>query len=104
MILNEPGNELRVLHWNGEPAGFAEWDARKPADVELVQFGLRPEFIGQGLGKMFLHWTISEVWSRGPKRFWLHTCTQDHPSALKMYTRAGFELYHQEDSLEECPE
>ncbi|MBI1831516.1 MAG: GNAT family N-acetyltransferase [Planctomycetes bacterium] len=95
-ILGDPRNELHVLHVDGRPAGLAELDRRRPDEIELVQFGLIPEFIGQGLGKWFLQWTIDRVWSCQPKRFWLHTCTLDHPAALPNYTKAGFVLFKQE--------
>lgn len=49
-ILNDPLNEVHVLHVDGSPAGFAELDRRQPDEVELVQFGLMPDFIGQGFG------------------------------------------------------
>lgn len=83
-------NELHVLHVDESPAGFAELDRRQTDEIELVQFGLMAAFIGQGLGKWFLQWTIDKAWSYEPKRFWLHTCTLDHPAALTNYTKAGF--------------
>ena len=89
-IIQDPRNELHVLHVDGSPAGFAELDRRQPNEVELVQFGLIPDFIGQGLGKWFLRWTIDKVWSYNPRRFWLHTCSLDHPAALPTYKKAGF--------------
>lgn len=95
-LLGDPRNELHVLHVNGAPAGFAELDRRQPDEIELVQFGLMRDFIGQGLGKWFLQWTIDKAWSYEPKRFWLHTCTLDHPAALANYTKAGFKLFKQE--------
>jgi len=95
-ILNDPLNEVHVLHVDGSPAGFAELDRRQPDEVELVQFGLMPDFIGQGLGSWFLQWTIDEVWSYQPKRFWLHTCTLDHPAAIPTYKKAGFIQYKEE--------
>jgi GNAT superfamily N-acetyltransferase len=95
-VLTDPRNELHVLHVDGRSAGFAELDRRQPDEIELVQFGLIREFIGQGFGKWFLQWTIDKAWSYGPKRFWLHTCTLDHPHALPNYTKAGFVLYKQE--------
>lgn len=95
-IIGDPLDELHVLHVERTPAGFAELDRRKPGEIELVQFGLVRDFIGQGLGKWFLQWTIDKAWSYQPKRFWLHTCTLDHPAALPNYTKAGFVLYKQE--------
>lgn len=95
-LLNDPRNEMHVLHVEGTPAGFAELDRRQRDEIELVQFGLIRDFIGQGLGKWFLQWTIDKAWSYGPQRFWLHTCSLDHPNALPNYTKAGFALYKQE--------
>jgi GNAT superfamily N-acetyltransferase len=94
--IDDPRNELHVLQVDGTPAGFAELDCRQPAEIELVQFGLLPEFIGQGLGKWFLRWTIDTAWNYAPKRFWLHTCSLDHPAALPNYRKAGFALFKQE--------
>jgi GNAT superfamily N-acetyltransferase len=95
-ILADPLDEIHVLHVDGTPAGFAELDRRDACDVELVQFGLMPEFVGQGLGKYFLQHIVEYVWSHAPKRFWLHTCTLDHPHAVPNYEKAGFRIYHQE--------
>ncbi len=96
VILADPLNEMHVLHVDGAAAGFTELDRRQPGEIELVQFGLTRDFIGQGLGKWFLQWTLDKAWSYGPQRFWLHTCTLDHPAALPNYTKAGFVLYNQE--------
>jgi GNAT superfamily N-acetyltransferase len=96
-IIHDPLNDLHVLHVDGTPVGFAELDRRQPNEVELVQFGLMPDFIGQGLGKWFLQWTIAKAWSHQPRRFWLHTCTLDHDAALPTYKKAGFNQYKQED-------
>src|SRR5262249_38262040 len=95
-LLNDPRNELHVLHVDAAPAGFAELDRRQGNDIELVQFGLMPAFIGQGLGKWFLQWTIDKASSYAPTRFWLHTCTLDHPVALPNYLKAGFRLFKEE--------
>jgi GNAT superfamily N-acetyltransferase len=96
LLIHDPRMENHVLHVDGVPAGFAELDRRNPAEIELVQFGLVPEFIGQGLGKYFLNWTVAKAWSYGPKRFWLHTCTQDHKAALPNYLKGGFTVYKEE--------
>ncbi len=95
-IIQDPRNELHVLHVDGSPAGFAELDRRQGDDIELVQFGLMSESIGQGLGRWFLQWTIDKAWSYQPRRFWLHTCTLDHPAALSLYKKAGFTQFKQE--------
>ncbi len=95
-IVQHPQTKVYVLHVDGTPAGYAEIDRRQENEIELVQFGLMPEFIGQGLGKWFLQWVIDQVWGETPKRFWLHTCTLDHPIALSTYQKAGFVIYQEE--------
>jgi GNAT superfamily N-acetyltransferase len=95
-ILGDPRNELHVLHVDGSPAGFAELDRRQPDEIELIQFGLMPEFSGQGLGKWFLQWTIDKAWSYQPGRLWLHTCSLDHPAAVPLYKKAGFVQFKEE--------
>jgi GNAT superfamily N-acetyltransferase len=96
LILGNPLNELHVLYDNGTPAGFAELDRTVNEEIELVQFGLMREFIGQGLGKYFLQWTVDKAWTYRTQRLWLHTCSLDHPAALPNYLKAGFRLYKEE--------
>lgn len=95
-ILGDPRDQSHVLHVEGNPAGIAELDRGRPGEIELVQFGLMPEYLGQGLGRWFLQWTIDRAWSYEPRRFWLHTCTLDHPAALPNYLKAGFAPFRQE--------
>jgi GNAT superfamily N-acetyltransferase len=92
-IIGDPRVEIHLLLVDGEQAGFAELDRRQPGEIELVQFGLVAEFIGRGLGKYFLQWVIDKAFSYEPQRFWLHTCTDDHPAALPNYLKGGFTVY-----------
>ena len=95
-LLHDSRLEIHVLLADGVPAGFTELDRGIDGEIELGQFGLVDEFIGQGLGKYFLHWTIDKAFSYGPYRFWLHTCTKDHTAALPNYLKAGFAIYKEE--------
>ena len=52
-IIHHPRIEIFILYVRGVPAGYCELDCRTPDEVELVFFGLLPEFIGRGLGKYF---------------------------------------------------
>ena len=102
-LILDPLVENHVLHVDGAPAGFAELDRRAAGEIELVQFGLLPGFIGQGLGKYFLQWTMDKAWGYQPRRFWLHTCTLDHPAALPNYLKAGFKIYKEEMIKRDIP-
>lgn len=95
-IVQHPLVETHVLYAAGTPAGYAELDRRQQNEIELAYFGLIPDFIGRGLGTYLLNWAIDRAWSYGPERFWVHTCTLDHPRALPNYVRAGFRPYQSE--------
>ena len=75
------------------PAGYFELNTAEPRDTELCYFGLAPEFIGRRLGPFLLNAAIEQAWSRPIGRFWVHTCTHDHPGALAFYLRSGFRAY-----------
>ena len=92
-IIHDEGVEIYALRCDGQPAGFSELDRRQAGEIELAYFGLFPSFIGRGLGKYFLWWTVDRAWSYQPRRVWLHTCDLDHPAALPNYQKAGFRVY-----------
>lgn len=100
-LIQHPEVALYVLYRRGTPAGFAELDYRHAPDTQLVYFGLFSDFIGQGLGSLFLEWTIHRAWHPPsdlprPERLWLHTCTDDHPRALPLYQKKGFRPFKRE--------
>lgn len=99
-IIHDPLVEVNVLWVDGIPAGLAEIDHRSPPDIELGYFGLLPDFVGKGLGSLFLDWAIDRAWSAQPKRFWLHTCDLDHPNALSVYQKSGFVIEKHDQARE----
>ena len=104
-IIHDEQVEIYVLYVGGVPAGYVELDFRRPAEVEIAYFGLVPEFMGQGLGPYLLSWAIRRAWRDGPRRVWVHTCTFDHPAALRLYQRMGFVPYdRREAEIEPAPE
>lgn len=92
-ILGDNNLWLYVMYAEGEPAGYAELDARRQPEIELAYFGIIPKFIGQGLGPTLLNAAVDIAWRAQATRFWVHTCTLDHPKALPCYIRAGFVPY-----------
>lgn len=79
--------ELRVGEMLG---GYFELEAQDGGDVEIVYFGLTPEFIGKGFGAGLLSHAVNEAFGLGASRVWLHTCTLDSPYALPNYKARGF--------------
>lgn len=102
-IIADPAVELNVLWVEGVPAGYAELDRRAAPDIELAYFGLVPEFIGRGLGRHLLDWTVRHAWRAQPRRLWVHTCDLDHPRALAVYQKSGFRAYDQRVEQLELP-
>src|SRR6185369_493618 len=89
-IVNDDAVEVWVLYVAGVPAGYFELDRRQPPDIELAYFGLLPEFSRQRLGPYLLDRALRRAFPSGCSRFWVHTQTLDHPSALPLYQRLGF--------------
>lgn len=91
------GLHLYVAYFQGSPAGYFELQQQPEGNVEIMYFGLGTRFIGLGMGGYLLTQAIEQAWSLiGTKRVSVHTCTLDHPSALKNYTARGFKLYKTE--------
>jgi GNAT superfamily N-acetyltransferase len=103
-ILSNDRVSLFVLRVAGELAGYSELDGRVGNEIELAYFGLFPAFVGQGLGKYFLHWTLHTAWSLGPVRVWVHTCDLDHPAALPNYLNAGLQIYNEKTIAQFVPD
>ncbi|WP_298216704.1 GNAT family N-acetyltransferase [Acidocella sp.] len=90
--LASPATAVHVLRVGGEVAGFFETDAGTWPNVNLNYFGLRPGFIGQGLGRPLLDHAVDTVFAgASPLRgMTVNTCNADHPRALPNYLAAGF--------------
>lgn len=99
--LNRAEVQTWVLYRRGTPAGYIELELQRDGeDVEIVYFGLLPEFIGQGLGGWLLSEGIKRAWAMGPsRRVWVHTCTLDGPHALANYEARGLSIYKTESLI-----
>jgi prephenate dehydrogenase/GNAT superfamily N-acetyltransferase len=90
------GLEIWLLSHDAVPAGFAELERGADGSVEIVYFGLLPDFIGRGAGRAFLDAVVARAWEGGTSRVWLHTCSLDHPRALSHYLSGGFRVVREE--------
>jgi len=87
-----------------ESAGYFELDRHDDRSVEIAYFGLRPEYIGRGIGKVMLTRAAEEAWALGASRVWLHTCTLDSAHALPNYLARGFAQFRRETYTAELPD
>lgn len=89
-----------------EPVGIAAMELQPEATVEILSFGLVPEFVGIGYGGHFLTiatqlaWSLKHPEEKQTQRVWLHTCTKDHANALPNYQKRGFRIFKTETSMD----
>lgn len=95
--------EIWVAYVGCKTAGYFELSSSQTINathgetgVQVVQFGLFPNFIGRRLGGFLLCDAVLRGREVGDGRIWLHTCTRDHPHALLNYKARGFREYKKE--------
>ena len=118
-LLDDPAIEIYRLRCGTRVTGLAELERQADGEVEIVYFGLAPEFIARGLGGFLLRWAVNRAWLAGgssgagaggagggdvTRRVWLHTCEYDHPGAVAVYQKAGFRVYDEHVEMEKYPD
>jgi GNAT superfamily N-acetyltransferase len=104
--LASPQVSTHVLRVNGREAGFFETDATHWPYVNLNYFGLKPEYIGRGLGRKFLNAAVDSVYLGAASQLagmTVNTCSADHPRALANYLAAGFVEYRRVREVWDIP-
>ena len=89
-ILWHPQVEVYGLDVSGELEGLLELDYRIEGEAELAFFGVTAPLVGGGAARWLMNRALEKAWQRPLSRFWVHTCTLDHPNALAFYRRSGF--------------
>jgi len=92
-VLHSSSREIYCVHHNGQDVGLVELDFSEPGEAELAFLGLTQDVTGKGIGRAVMSAAIALAWAKPVQRFWVHTCTFDHPSALGFYIRSGFTPY-----------
>ena len=102
-LIRSSNVEIYILYVDDNVAGFGEigWDTASNGS-EIKYFGLMPEYIGKRLGPYFLNNIINIAWGRNPVRLRVNTCDLDHPSALRVYQKSGFNVL--EEIVEKLPD
>ena len=89
-IIRDPNVHIWALQHEGRDEGLLELDFRVAGECELAFFGVTRSLIGRGAGRALMDRAITEAWNQPIHRFWVHTCTGDHPGAPEFYVRSGF--------------
>ena len=89
--------ETYIISESEELAGFFELLYNPELkETEISYFGLLEEYIGKGIGGYALSEAIRKSFEKNIRRVWLHTCTLDHPNALKNYIARGMTVFKKE--------
>jgi len=103
-FVQDPKVELFTMMLDGWPGGFYILDTRESGVCDLAYFGLMPEAVGRGLGPWLLGEAIQGGWVRpGVERMTVNTCTLDHPAALPLYQKLGFQPVRRERETRQIP-
>ena len=89
--------KLYILKQNNKLAGYYEllYDPKIPS-MEISYLGIFKEFFGKGIGGHLLTDAILNSFNQKINKVWVHTCTLDHPNALKNYIARGMKIFKTE--------
>jgi GNAT superfamily N-acetyltransferase len=102
-IIRPPLVEVYALAQDGRDEALLELDFRQAGQCELVYFGVTAKLIGGGAARWLMNRAVERAWSRPIARFWLHTCTFDHPAAVAFYQRSGFRAFRRQIEIADDP-
>jgi len=90
--------KLYILKYNNILTGYYEllYDPRT-LSTEIAYFGIFKEFYGKGIGGYLLTDAILNSFNQKVDKVWVHTCTLDHPNALKNYLARGMRVFKTEE-------
>ncbi len=101
---DRPELQTFVAYLRGTPAGYYNLEQQADGNVEIVYFGLLPDFTGRGLGGALLTDALERAWALGARRVHVNTCSLDGPAALTNYQVRGLKIFKTETKLKELPD
>lgn len=85
-------HKVWLLIFDDTPVGFVEIDTTKGKALQLCYLGILEIFRGQKFGQFLLGQTLIHLGNEFPtKMISLKTCELDHPHAIRLYKKFGFQ-------------
>ena len=94
--VSQAGYQLHTLYKDKNLVGYYEVLSDNYLNFEIAYFGIFKEFFGRKMGGYLLSYAIYNSFYQGAKKVWVHTCTLDHPNALKNYLARGMKIFKTE--------
>ena len=94
--VSQAGYQLHTLYKDKNLVGYYEVLSDNYLNFEIAYFGIFKEFFGRKMGGYLLSCAIYNSFYQGAKKVWVHTCTLDHPNALKNYLARGMKIFKTE--------
>jgi hypothetical protein len=94
--ISQAGYQLHTLYKDKNLVGYYEVLSDNYLNFEIAYFGIFKEFFGRKMGGYLLSYAIYNSFYQGAKKVWVHTCTLDHPNALKNYLARGMKIFKTE--------
>lgn len=90
-IIHDDAVEIyAVCDPQGIEVGLLELDFRTPGECAISFLGLIPQLTGHGHGRWLMTQAMMLGWRKGIELLRVHSCTLDHPAALRLYMKSGF--------------
>lgn len=94
-MLDTEAIEAYAINAGGADAGLLELDFRAGDTADLAFLGLFEGHTGKGVGTIMIGEALARLWRKNITTVTINTCTFDHPAALGLYRRAGFDVLKQ---------
>ena len=94
--VSQASYQLHILYKGKNLVGYYEILSDNCLNFEIAYFGIFKEFFGRKMGGYLLSYAICNSFYQGAKKVWVHTCTLDHPNALKNYLARGMKIFKTE--------
>ncbi len=86
-----------VLKKKNDLVGFFELIINTEVnESEIAYLGILEEYFSKGCGGYLLTEAIKKSFKEGVQRVWVHTCSLDHPNAIKNYKSRGMKIFKTE--------
>jgi GNAT superfamily N-acetyltransferase len=92
-LITDDAYDVYILFVGGAPAGMFELDRREPAEIELRNIAVFPEFAPRRLDRYLVSLAVDAAWEHGPERLWVRATNRDDPRRILTLQWAGFAPY-----------